>query len=251
MTYKEQIDYDRLPHHVAIIMDGNGRWANERGLERTRGHQEGAQVVHEIMTAATTIGIDYLTLYTFSTENWKRPQPEIAALMALLLQHLDEDMFVKNNARFRTIGDLSRLPQNVQDACNHLAMVTSKNTGTCMVVALSYSSKWEITEAVKKIARKVKSGEIDPEQISYDTINDNLDTWFMPEPELLIRTGGDLRLSNFLLLQSAYTELYYTDKYWPDFHEEDLFKAICDYQRRQRRFGKTEAQVESQENNKE
>ena len=153
MTYKEQVDYNRLPHHIAIIMDGNGRWANARGMERTMGHQEGAQNVHDIMTAATAMGIDYLTLYTFSTENWNRPEQEVSALMAILLQHLEEELFMKNNARFRTIGEIERLPQIVQDAIHHLVDVTSKNTGTCLVLALSYSSRWEMAQAVRKIRR--------------------------------------------------------------------------------------------------
>lgn len=247
MTYKEQVDYSRLPHHIAIIMDGNGRWANARGMERTMGHQEGAQIVHDIMTAATAMGIDYLTLYTFSTENWNRPEQEVSALMAILLQHLEEELFMKNNARFLTIGEITRLPQIVQDAIQHLKDVTSKNTGTCLVLALSYSSRWEMAKAVKTIAQKVASGEIVAEDINESTIDHYLETSFMPEPELMIRTGGEQRLSNFLLHQSAYTELYFTDIYWPDFNEEELCKAICDYQGRQRRFGKTEAQVEEQE----
>ena len=250
MTYKEQVDYNRLPHHIAIIMDGNGRWANARGMERTMGHQEGAQNVHDIMTAATAMGIDYLTLYTFSTENWNRPEQEVSALMAILLQHLEEELFMKNNARFRTIGEIERLPQIVQDAIHHLVDVTSKNTGTCLVLALSYSSRWEMAQAVRKIAQKVEAGEMKASDIDEDTIDQHLETRFMPEPELMIRTGGEQRLSNFLLLQSAYTELYFTDIYRPDFNEEELCKAICDYQGRQRRFGKTEAQVEAQENNK-
>ena len=250
MTYKEQVDYNKLPHHIAIIMDGNGRWANAKGMERTMGHQEGAQNVHDIMTAATAMGIDYLTLYTFSTENWNRPAQEVSALMAILLQHLEEELFMKNNARFRTIGEIERLPQIVQDAIHHLVNVTSKNTGTCLVLALSYSSRWEMAQAVRHIAEKVEAGEMKASDIDETTIDQHLETRFMPEPELMIRTGGEQRLSNFLLIQSAYTELYFTDIYWPDFNEEELCKAICDYQGRQRRFGKTEAQVEEQEKNK-
>jgi len=250
MTYKEQVDYKRLPHHIAIIMDGNGRWANARGMERTMGHQEGAQNVHDIMTAATAMGIDYFIIDTATTENWNRPEQEVSALMAILLQHLEEELFMKNNARFRTIGEIERLPKIVQDAIHHLVNVTSKNTGTCLVLALSYSSRWEMAQAVKAIAKKVETGEIKAEDIDETTIDQHLETRFMPEPELMIRTGGEQRLSNFLLIQSAYTELYFTDIYWPDFNEEELCKAICDYQGRQRRFGKTEAQVEAQEQSK-
>ena len=241
--YKEQIDMTRLPRHIAIIMDGNGRWAKAQGKERTFGHQEGAERVHDIMTEAVKLGIDYLTLYTFSTENWNRPEEEVAALMALLLKHLEEELFMKNNARFRVIGDTQRLPKTVQEACAYLEQRTSNNTGTCMVLALSYSSKWELTQAVKQIATKVKEGILNAEDICEETINQHLATNFMPDPELMIRTGGEERLSNYLLWQCAYSEFYFTETYWPDFHEEDLCKAIVDYQGRQRRFGKTGEQV--------
>ena len=233
----------RVPRHVAIIMDGNGRWAQARGKERTYGHQEGAERVHDIMTAAVKLGIEYLTLYTFSTENWNRPEAEIAALMALLLKHLEEELFMKHNARFRVIGEKERLPKVVQDACDYLEKRTQENTGTCMVLALSYSSKWEITHAVKQIANEVKAGELNTEDITEETISQHLATNFMPDPELMIRTGGEERLSNYLLWQCAYSEFYFTDTYWPDFNEEDLCKAIVDYQGRQRRFGKTGEQV--------
>lgn len=241
--YKEQVDHTRVPRHIAIIMDGNGRWAKARGMERSMGHQAGAQTVHEIMEDVMRLGVDYLTLYTFSTENWNRPVDEVSALMALLLKHMEEELFMKNNARFRVIGDIERLPQVVQEACRNLEKKTEKNTSTCMTLALSYSSRWEITTAVKNIAQKIQSGELQYNDINEDTINQHLSTSFMPEPELLIRTGGEERLSNFLLWQSAYTELYFTDVFWPDFNEEELCKAICDYQKRQRRFGKTGEQV--------
>lgn len=233
----------RVPRHIAIIMDGNGRWAQAQGKERTFGHQEGAERVHDIMTECVKLGVDYLTLYTFSTENWNRPEAEVAALMALLLKHLEEELFMKNNARFRIIGERERLPQVVQDACAYLEGRTSKNTGTCLVLALSYSSKWEITTAVKQIACKIKAGELAPEDITDKTIDAHLATNFMPDPDLLIRTGGEERLSNYLLWQCAYSEFYFTDTYWPDFREEDLCKAIVDFQGRQRRFGKTGEQV--------
>ena len=241
--YKEQLDMTRIPRHIAIIMDGNGRWAQARGKERTYGHQAGAERVHHIMEEATRLGVDYLTLYTFSTENWNRPEAEVAALMSLLLQHLEEELFMKNNDRFRVIGDIGRLPKVVQDACRHLEERTKNNTGTCMVLALSYSSKWEITDTVKRIAQQVKDGQLDPEDITEQTISENLATHFMPDPELMIRTGGEERLSNYLLWQCAYSEFYFTPTYWPDFDEEELCKAIVDYQGRQRRFGKTGEQV--------
>ena len=241
--YKEQIDMTRLPHHVAIIMDGNGRWAQAQGKERTYGHQEGAERVHDIMTAATKLGIDYLTLYTFSTENWNRPEAEVSALMALLLKHLEEELFMKNNARFRVIGDTKRLPKVVQDACEQMEERTRKNTGTCLVLALSYSSKWEITHAVQQIAQEVKEGTLAVDAINEEAISQHLATNFMPDPELMIRTGGEERLSNYLLWQCAYSEFYFTNVYWPDFKEEEFHKAIVDYQNRQRRFGKTGEQV--------
>lgn len=245
--YKEQINQTRMPRHVAIIMDGNGRWAQAQGKERTFGHQAGAERVHDIMECAVELGLEYLTLYTFSTENWNRPAEEVAALMALLLKHLEEEMFMKNNARFRVIGDISRLPQAVQDACRQLEEHTQQNTSTCLVLALSYSSKWEITEAVKQIATKVKEGTLRTEDINENTISEHLTTRFMPDPELMIRTGGEERLSNYLLWQCAYSEFYFTDTFWPDFHRENFCKAIVDYQGRQRRFGKTGEQVEDKE----
>ena len=241
--YKEQIDMTRLPLHIAIIMDGNGRWAQAQGKERTFGHQAGAERVHDIMTAATKLGIDYLTLYTFSTENWNRPEAEVSALMALLLKHLEDELFMKNNARFRVIGDTKRLPKVVQDACLQMEERTQKNTGTCLVLALSYSSKWEITHAVQQIAQKVKDGTLAVDSINEETISQHLATHFMPDPELMIRTGGEERLSNYLLWQCAYSEFYFTNVYWPDFTEEEFHKAIVDYQNRQRRFGKTGEQV--------
>lgn len=241
--YQEQIDMTRVPRHIAIIMDGNGRWAKARGRERTFGHQEGVERVKEIMTAAVNLGVEYLTLYTFSTENWNRPADEVAALMALLLKHLEEELFIKKNARFRVIGDKSRLPQAVQDVCNYMEERTKNHTKTCMVLALSYSSKWEITNAVQQIAQEVKDGTMAVESINEETISQHLATNFMPDPELMIRTGGEERLSNYLLWQCAYSEFYFTNLYWPDFTEDEFHKAIVDYQSRQRRFGKTGEQV--------
>ncbi len=238
-----QLDKNRIPRHIAIIMDGNGRWAKARGMERAMGHQQGAQQVHEIMEEAVRLGVDYLTLYTFSTENWNRPVDEVSALMNLLLQHLEEEVFMKNNARFDVIGDIKRLPQVVQDALNHLIEITKDNTNTCMVLALSYSSKWEITKAVRELARDASEGKLAWEDIDDRMISDHMETRRMPDPELMIRTGGEQRLSNFLLWQCAYSEFYFTDVYWPDFTIGEFHKAIADFQHRQRRYGKTGDQI--------
>ena len=244
---KRQLDKTRIPEHIAIIMDGNGRWANERGKERSYGHQAGVDAVRRITSECTRLGVKYLTLYTFSTENWNPPEDEIASLMGLVLTSLEDEIFMKNNVRFRVVGDVERLPKNVQQKLHETEEHTAGNTTMTMVVALSYSSRWEITNAARQIAQQVKDGVIDIDDISEDTIDRHLVTNFMPDPELLIRTGGELRISNYLLWQIAYTELYFCDTYWPDFSEEDLHNAIIDYQQRQRRFGKTEAQVENEE----
>lgn len=241
--YIDKIDMTKIPGHIAIIMDGNGRWAKARGLERSMGHQAGADTVHNIMESAVKLGVKYLTLYTFSTENWNRPADEVAALMALLLKHLEEELFMKYSARFKVVGDTERLPKEVQAACKELEEKTKNNTATCMVLALSYSSRWEITKALKKIATKTADGTLKPEEITEETISQHLETAFMPDPDLVIRTSGELRLSNYLLWQSAYSEFYFTQTLWPDFDEEELCKAIHDYQNRERRFGKTGEQV--------
>lgn len=243
MSYKEEIDLNRIPQHVAIIMDGNGRWAKQRGHERSYGHQAGAETVHVIAEEAARLGVRYLTLYTFSTENWNRPSDEVAALMGLLFDSIEEETFMKNNISFRVIGDIGKLPANVQQRLNDCVAHTSRNTGMCLVLALSYSSRWEITEAARQIAGMVQKGELRPEQIDSEFISRHLTTHFMPDPDLLIRTGGELRLSNYMLWQCAYSELYFCDTYWPDFREEELRKAIRDYQKRERRFGKTSEQV--------
>ncbi|WP_281644542.1 isoprenyl transferase [Bacteroides zoogleoformans] len=243
MLYKEEIDLNRIPRHVAIIMDGNGRWAKQRGHERSYGHQAGAETVHVIAETAARLGIGYLTLYTFSTENWNRPSDEVAALMSLLLDSIEEETFMKNNIRFRVIGDIEKLPVNVQQRLNACVEHTSRNTGMCLVLALSYSSRWEITEAVRQIAVLAQRGKLNPEQIDSELISGHLTTNFMPDPDLLIRTGGEIRLSNYLLWQCAYSELYFCETYWPDFREEELYKAICDFQKRERRFGKTSEQI--------
>ena len=234
---------NRIPAHVAIIMDGNGRWAKERGNIRTFGHQAGAETVHVITEEAVRLGIKFLTLYTFSTENWNRPEAEVNALMGLLVDQLEEETFMKNNVSFRIIGERDRLPEEVRKRLEQCIERTSKNTGLCLTLALSYSSKWELTEAVKQIASEVAEGKLDVANITDQTIDAHLATNYMPDPELLIRTGGEIRLSNYLLWQCAYSELYFCDTYWPDFREEELNKAICDYQSRERRFGKTSEQL--------
>lgn len=243
MSYKEQIDFSRVPVHVAIIMDGNGRWAKRQGKERTFGHQAGAETVHVIAEEAAKLGIRYLTLYTFSTENWKRPADEVAALMNLLIDSIEEETFMKNNIRFRVIGDVAKLPEKVQARLDECIARTSVNTGMNLVLALSYSSRWEITNAAKCIALDAANGLLKAELINEATVASYLATSFMPDPDLLIRTGGEIRLSNYLLWQCAYSELYFCDTYWPDFREDEFYKAICDYQKRERRFGKTSEQI--------
>lgn len=248
MTDKNNIaiDMERIPQHIAIIMDGNGRWATERGKERSYGHQAGVETVRRITSECTRLGVKYLTLYTFSTENWNRPADEVAALMGLVLTALEDELFMKNNVRFQVIGDIDRLPEQVQRKLQETIEHTAANTAMTMVIALSYSSRWEITRAVKNIASLVAEGKMKAEDITEETVTQNLTTNFMPDPDLLIRTGGELRISNYLLWQIAYSELYFCDTYWPDFREPDLHKAILSYQNRQRRFGKTEAQVEDE-----
>ena len=244
----EQLDMTRIPRHIAIIMDGNGRWASEREKPRSYGHQAGVDTVRRITSEATRLGIKFLTLYTFSTENWNRPADEVSALMGLVLSSLEDEIFMKNNVRFRVVGDRSRLPQNVQQKLQETEEHTINNSAMTMVVALSYSSRWELTNAMKEVASEVKEGKLNIEDITEATMESHLVTSFMPDPELLIRTGGEVRVSNYMLWQIAYSELYFCDTYWPDFDEEDLHNAILSYQKRQRRFGKTEEQVESNDN---
>ena len=256
---KQELDMARIPEHIAIIMDGNGRWATERGKDRSFGHQAGVDTVRRITSECTRLGVKYLTLYTFSTENWSRPADEISALMGLVLSSLEDEIFMKNNVRFRVIGDVKRLPDDVQQKLHETEEHTAQNDAMTMVVALSYSSRWEITEAVRQIVTEVndmdmpwnaikdlKTGGIRAEDITEDFISQHLQTNFMPDPDLLIRTGGELRISNYLLWQIAYSELYFCDTYWPDCNEAELRKAIASYQSRQRRFGKTEEQVSSE-----
>lgn len=246
MNATAQLDMQRIPTHIAIIMDGNGRWAKAKGLPRSAGHQQGVETVKRITEEATRLGVQYLTLYTFSTENWNRPSDEVATLMALILDSLEEEIFMKNNVRFRVIGDRNRLPEAVRNRLAQCEENTKGNTKMTMVVALSYSSRWEITQAAQRIAADVAAGRLRQESISEDTVSQYLETRFMPDPELLIRTGGELRLSNYLLWQCAYAELYFCDTYWPDFDEADFREAIAQYQHRQRRFGKTGEQIENE-----
>ena len=243
MRYKELIDKSRIPAHIAIIMDGNGRWAKQRGEARSFGHQAGAETVHVIAEEAARLGVKYLTLYTFSTENWKRPAEEVSALMHLLMDSIEEETLMKNNIRFRIIGEMAKLPVHVAERLEQCIAHTSGNTGMTLVLALSYSSKWEITNAVKQIAEQVASHKLAINDITDQTIDKYLETRFMPDPDLLMRTGGELRLSNYLLWQCAYSELYFCDTFWPDFKEEEFCKAIYDYQQRERRFGKTSEQL--------
>ena len=246
----EELDMKRIPQHIAIIMDGNGRWATERNNPRSYGHQAGVETVRRITSECTRLGVKYLTLYTFSTENWNRPSDEIAALMGLVLTSLEDEIFMKNNVRFQVIGDIKRLPVAVAEKLKETIEHTANNNAMTMVVALSYSARWELTEATKQIAIEVQKGEQKVEDIDENIINKHLCTNFMPDPDLLIRTGGEYRISNYLLWQLAYSELYFCDTYWPDFNEADLHTAIADYQKRQRRFGKTETQIETDQRNK-
>lgn len=245
MSYKNQIDRSVLPKHVAIIMDGNGRWAKEKGMERYKGHIEGVESVRTIAETAAELGIRYLTLYTFSTENWNRPKEEVDALMSLLITQIERESptFKKNNIRLRAIGDLSRLPIPVRERLENCMRETVSYTGMTLILALSYSSRWEITNAAKEIALQVKEGMLDVESINEATFSAHLSTREIPDPDLLIRTGKEYRISNYLLWQAAYSELFFPDLYWPDFRAEDFYKIICDYQKRERRFGKTSEQI--------
>lgn len=241
----DKIDRSKLPVHVAIIMDGNGRWARKQGFVRTLGHERGVDSVRNTVEAAAEIGIGYLTLYAFSTENWNRPKYEIDALMRILVKSLHKEMntLMKNNIRLEAIGDIGSLPAGSQRELAKSIKTTSGNTGLTLVLALSYSSRWEIIEAVKAISREVSDGKLDPDKIDSALFNSYLTTQQIPEPELLIRTSGEYRISNFLLWQIAYTELYFTPVLWPDFSKEDFYTAILDFQQRERRFGLTSEQI--------
>ena len=244
-------ELNNIPQHIAIIMDGNGRWATERGKERSYGHQAGVEAVRRITTECSNLGVKYLTLYTFSTENWGRPADEVAALMGLVLTSLEDEIFMKNNVRFRVIGDIKRLPDVVQQKLHETEEHTAKNDHMTLVIALSYQDLHDQREDITRTLEFWKTGGIRAEDITEETISKHLATSFMPDPDLLIRTGGELRISNYLLWQIAYSELYFCDTYWPDFNEAELHKAIESYQKRQRRFGKTEEQVEAENQNEE
>lgn len=243
MSINNEIDLTRIPEHIAIIMDGNGRWAKAKGMPRTAGHQQGVETVKKITEEATRLGVKYLTLYTFSTENWNRPAEEITALMKLIIDHLEEEIFMKNNVRFRMIGELERIPVPVQNRIKECMERTAANDKMTMTIALSYSSRWELTRTMQEIAKDIAAHKIQPTDITEDYISQHLQTSFMPDPDLLIRTGGEYRISNYLLWQCAYTELYFCNTYWPDFDETEFRKAIADFQSRERRFGKTSEQV--------
>jgi len=245
LAYKDQIDINRLPVHVAVIMDGNGRWAHRRGQERIFGHHQGVKAVRKIIEAAAELGIKYLTLYAFSTENWNRPDYEVSALMDIMVESLNNETetLIKNDISLKVIGDLSRLSEEVRTRLRDTIRVTENGKRLKLVVALSYSSRWEISEACRRIARAVKAGRLNADDITDDTVIRNLETAEIPDPELMIRTSGEKRISNFLLWQLAYTELYFTEKLWPDFGKEDFYKAVADFQKRERRYGKTSEQI--------
>lgn len=248
MDYREQIDLARLPRHIAIIMDGNGRWAKKQGLARMFGHKQGVETVHNITVAATKLGVEYLTLYTFSTENWNRPKEEVDALMTLLVDTIAKETptLMNNNVRLQTIGDIDRLPEGAKKKFLACIEQTSHNTGLTMVLALSYSARWEIIEAMRKAVEAAQAGKVRPEDVNEQLVSSLMTTAQIPDPDLLIRTSGEYRISNFLLWQLAYSELYFTDCLWPEFTEEEFYKAIVDYQKRERRFGKTGEQVKNE-----
>ena len=245
MVTLDQIDKTRVPQHVAIIMDGNGRWAMKQQQERLFGHHNGLTAVRQAVEAAVQMGVKYLTLYTFSTENWNRPKEEVDALMALLVDTIVKETptLMDNHVRLQTIGDIDRLPNGTRQKFLGCIEETSHNTGLTMVIALSYSSRWEITHAMQEAVRRAQAGELRAEEVDEPFVSSLMTTAEMPDPDLLIRTSGEYRISNFLLWQLAYSELYFTDCLWPEFSEEEFYKAIVDYQKRERRFGKTSEQL--------
>lgn len=245
---KAQIDEQKIPKHIAIIMDGNGRWAQQQGKARVFGHQNGVRSVRETTEAAAELGIEYLTLYAFSTENWNRPKEEVQALMALLVQTIKGELptLHKNKIRLHAIGDLSTLPEATRNELLEAIEETRGNDRMTLVLALSYSAKWEIVQAVKTLAEKVKGGRLDLEEIDENLVSNALATSGIPDPELLIRTSGEARISNFLLWQIAYAELYFTEVFWPDFRRKNFYEALIDFQQRQRRFGKTAEQIQAE-----
>jgi undecaprenyl diphosphate synthase len=244
-SFKEHIDPNNMPRHIAVIMDGNGRWAKKKGAMRIFGHRNAVKAVREVTEGCGELGVDYLTLYAFSTENWSRPKDEVEGLMELLVNTLKEEIksLMDNQVKLITIGETSHLPEDCQRNLAWAMEETKNNTGLTVILALSYSGRWELREAVKAIAREVKEGKLDPETISEENIANHLQTAGIPDPELLIRTSGEMRISNFLLWQIAYTELYITPTLWPDFRKEHLYEAIWSYQQRERRFGKTSEQL--------
>lgn len=244
-SLKDQIDKQRLPAHIAIIMDGNGRWAREQGQDRLFGHFHGVESVRDIVEGCAELGIGYLTLYAFSTENWDRPPQEVTGLMELLVETIrkETETLNRNNIRLHVIGDLNMLPDYAQRELKESLEITAGNTGLNLVMALSYSSRWELVEAVKQIAEDVKNGKLDPQQIDQGILSKYLSTSEFPDPELMVRTSGEYRISNFLLYQLAYAELYFTNVRWPEFRKENLYEAIIDFQKRERRFGKTSEQI--------
>ena len=249
--YKDKINQRQLPSHIAIVMDGNGRWAKQQGFDRTFGHTNGIHTVRRITEASVEIGLKYLTLYTFSTENWNRPEAEVQYIMRLLVDSIEKETptFHKNNVRLLVIGDTMRLADDVREKLNGCIAETSGNTGLSLVLALSYSSRWEITEAVRKIAIEIEAGRLQRADIDENTITRLLNTSNMPDPDIVIRTGGDIRISNFLLWQSAYSEFFFTKTFWPEFSQEEFFKIIYDFQQRERRFGLTGEQVKETRKN--
>lgn len=244
---KENISLDTLPSHIAVIMDGNGRWAKNKGAARIFGHQNAITAVRDVTEACAELGVGYLTLYAFSTENWGRPKHEINGLMHLLVSTIKKEITTlqDNNVSLSSIGQMDSLPRSCQKELREATQMTSNNTGLKLVLALSYSGRWDITEATRQLAFRVKNGDLDPEEIDQALISGYLATANMPDPELLIRTSGEMRISNFLLWQMAYTEIYITKKLWPDFRKEDLYEAIIAYQNRERRFGRISEQVKS------
>jgi undecaprenyl diphosphate synthase len=245
MSDKDQLNLSKLPRHVAIIMDGNGRWAKDKGKLRIFGHRNGVVSVRDVVEGACELNLEYLTLYTFSSENWNRPKLEVMAIMELMVSTIHKEIknFMKKNVRLNAIGDLAMLPEKCLKELNNAIEITSANTGLVLTLALSYSSRREIVRAAKNIAIKVQSGELNIDDIDEELFENNLYTGNMPDPELLVRTSGEHRISNYLLWQIAYAELYFTTKLWPDFRKEDLYEAILDYQKRERRFGMTSEQV--------
>ncbi len=251
MPSLKKINKKRIPSHIAIIMDGNGRWAEERGLDRARGHQEGVVSVRKVVEAAIQADVGFLTVYAFSTENWKRPDAEVDALMDLMIHTIVKETpdLIKQGVRLITIGDRDRLPIKTKEALDKCIEQTSNGNSITLIIALSYSSKWEITQAVKRIVHDVQNNQLSIDELNEETLSDYLTTKGIPNPDLLIRSGGEKRISNFLLWQLSYAELYFTDTYWPDFREEHLLEAISDFQCRERRFGKTSEQIEEEKRN--